>query len=130
MRNKINTLRHIATHPITAILLIDLLVMCLFATFAYIGAQTALPGIGAQFVHPSILFIFLFLLYIGVLRAAHATDITPPHTPLRIGALILCGAYIGIANYFYGWIAGAILAGMCLLCYALLMRLYDDTLAS
>lgn len=125
-------MRRIVAHPLTAILMIDVFLTLLIATLAYIGAQVILPGIGSQFILPPTLFIVIFACYIIILfvvsHTAHTYDVAPPHTPLRIVAIALLGICVGIANYFYGWIAGGIVTCACMACYYLFIRLYDNLL--
>ncbi len=132
MHKIVKKLRHTATHPITTIILLDIFLLMLIAAGMYVIAQILLPGSGSQFLMPHTFFLSLFTLYVAIIittqHTRHTFIVTPPHTAVRAIALVIFIGLISIAHYFYGWIAGGILTGMCTLCYYVLMRFYDDIL--
>ena len=132
MHNLKNNIRRIISHPVSHIVVIDIVLIAACAIILYIAAETILPGVVSNVMMPYAVFvIFLALSYASIILAkktGRSFPVTRKNRLLYAVALLVFIAIITIANYRFGILYGTLMTAMSIMLFVILSINYYDIL--
>ena len=132
MHNLKNNIRRIISHPVSHIMMIDIVIIAACAITLYITAETILPGVVSHFMLPYAVFVIFFvLLYVSIIfakKTGRSFPVTRKNRLLYAVALLVFVAIVTIANYRFGFLYGTLMTVMSVVLFVMLSINYYDIL--